>query len=214
MVPQFGASREDPPGEQLASSTATRQSAKRQRSAGPRKHAHNEGIIPLLARAVREVEASAQRGKASPQNRTKFQVIALLMREERARVKTEDGVSDSERAETLKRLDGVASILAKTAARDTSLITLLEPGATITEATRQLKRKMLVQAGIEVPEEAPAVPEPVKTLVPPELAERQVEPAGVHSRMLANPFLAPSLEAPKQPMPPFASRTGSCSTHC
>lgn len=201
MSPQFGASRKDPPGEQLASSTATRQPAKRQRSSGTRKHAHNEGIIPLLARAVREVEASAQRGKASPQNRTKFQVIALLMREERARVKTEEGVSDSERAETLKRLDGVAAILAKTAARDTSLITLLEPGATITEATRQLKRKMLVQAGIEVPEEAPAAPEPAKTLVPPELAERQVEPAGIHSRMLANPFLAPSLETPKQPTP-------------
>ena len=171
------------------------------RSNSRRKHAHNEGIIPLLARAVREVEASAQRGKATPANRTKFHVIALLMREERARVKTEEGVGESERAETLKRLDGVAAILAKTAARDTSLITLLEPAAPITDATRQLKRKMLEQAGIELPEEESTAPEPVRAFVPPELAERQVEPAGVEARMLANPFLAPDLAPPKQPTP-------------
>ena len=76
--------------------TATRTN----RSKNRRRHTHNEGIIPLLARAVREVEASAHRGKASPSGRTKFHVIALLMREERARVKTDETLSDSERAET------------------------------------------------------------------------------------------------------------------
>ncbi|WP_420813216.1 DEAD/DEAH box helicase [Leucobacter triazinivorans] len=200
----------------MATTTATRQSAAKgksgksaqprdtgaaSRSNGRRKHTHNEGIIPLLARAVREVEASAQRGKASPAGRTKFHVIALLMREERARVKTDESVSDSERAETLKRLDGVAAILAKTAARDTSLITLLEPTAPITEATRLLKRKMLTQAGIVLPEEEKAAPEPAQTFVPPELAERQVEPAGIDARMLANPFLAPDLAPPRTPTP-------------
>ena len=99
----------------MASSNAARSNSSK------RRHTHNEGIIPLLARAVREVEASAQRGKATPANRTKFHVIALLMREERARIKTSEELSDSERAETLKRLDGVASILAKTAGRDTWL---------------------------------------------------------------------------------------------
>ena len=89
----------------MASTTATRQPQTKNgaqrgqsRSNGRRKHTHNEGIIPLLARAVREVEASAQRGKATPANRTKFHVIALLMREERARVKTDDQLSESERA--------------------------------------------------------------------------------------------------------------------
>lgn len=193
----------------MASTTATRKtgtkSGAKSRSNGRRKHTHNEGIIPLLARAVREVEASAQRGKATPANRTKFHVIALLMREERARVKTEEGVSDAERTETLKRLDGVAAILAKTAARDTSLITLLEPTAPITEGTRSLKRKMIEQAGIELPEaessetEASAVMQ--KAVVPPELAERQVEPAGIVARKLASPFLEPNLEPPKQPTP-------------
>ena len=83
-------------------------------------------IIPILARKVREVEAKAQRGKLGPTNRMKFQVIAFLVREERARVKADTTLADAARAELLKRLDGVATILAKTAARDTSLIQLLE----------------------------------------------------------------------------------------
>ncbi len=198
---RFIAAGEYPSGDELATTTATRQHSRKSRAGAPRKHAHNEGIIPLLARAVREVEASAQRGKASPQNRTKFQVIALLMREERARVKTDEAVSDAERAETLKRLDGVAAILAKTAARDTSLIALLEPTATVSDVARQLKRKMLEQAGIELPEEEQGPAAQAKAFVPPELAERQVEPARIDSRMLANPFLAPSLAAPKRPTP-------------
>ncbi len=180
----------------MASMTATRTT----RSKSRRRHTHNEGIIPLLARAVREVEASAHRGKASPSGRTKFHVIALLMREERARVKTDESISESERAETLKRLDGVAAILAKSAARDTSLITLLEPAAPITEATRALKRKMLSQAGIELPDDEPE-PEPRAAYVPPELAERQVEPPGIEGRLLASPFLAPDLEQRKKPTP-------------
>lgn len=180
----------------MATTTATRST--KTRTQGRKRHTHNEGIIPLLARAVREVEASAQRGKASPANRTKFHVIALLMREERARVKSEEGIAEAERAETLKRLDGVAAILARTAARDTSLITLLEPTAPITDATRALKRKMLTQAGIELPEEEP---EPVRQLIPAELAERQVEPPGIEARMLANPFLVPDLTRTKKPTP-------------
>ena len=180
----------------MASMTATRTT----RSKNRRRHTHNEGIIPLLARAVREVEASAHRGKASPSGRTKFHVIALLMREERARVKTDETLSDGERAETLKRLDGVAAILAKSAARDTSLITLLEPTAPINEGTRALKRKMLAQAGIELPE-VEIEPEKKAGYVPPELAERQVEPAGIEGRMLSNPFLAPDLTQLVKPTP-------------
>ncbi|NLA64686.1 MAG: DEAD/DEAH box helicase [Leucobacter sp.] len=180
----------------MAITAATRRSRNQSR----RRHTHNEGIIPLLARAVREVEASAHRGKASPSGRTKFHVIALLMREERARVKTEEEISDSERAETLKRLDGIAAILAKSAARDTSLITLLEPTAPLTDATRSLKRKMLTQAGIELPQDEPE-PETKAAYVPPELAERQVEPPGISGRMLANPFLAPDFNQVKPPTP-------------
>ena len=115
-----------------------------------RKPVDNTGVIPQLAKAAREVEASAQRGKVSPSNRTKFQVIALLMREERARVKTEEGLSDAERAETLKRLDGVASILAKTAARDTSLIHLLEVDQATSPVARRMRRDWLLESGAEL----------------------------------------------------------------
>ena len=157
----------------------------------------NTGLIPVLARAVREVETAAGRGHVSPAGRTKFQVIALLVREERARAKTDEDLSEADRAETLKRLDGVATILAKTAARDTSLIALLESSGPTSDATRSLRRRMLEEAGYDVGQEqapAPAAVDP--------LAGRQVMPTSVRSRQLANPFLAPDL----RPAPSLTSR--------
>ena len=56
------------------------------RSGSRRSGFDNSGLIPILARKVREVEAKAATGKkVGPTNRTKFQVIAFLVREERAR---------------------------------------------------------------------------------------------------------------------------------
>ncbi|GAB3604249.1 DEAD/DEAH box helicase [Microbacterium aureliae] len=159
-------------------------------------------IIPILARKVREVEAKAQRGKLGPTNRVKFQVIAFLVREERARVKEEGAVPDNARAELLKRLDGVATILAKTAARDTSLIQLLEVDQAASPVARRMRRDWLLESGAELqPDEliiTDVAPAPA-TVVPPALAERQVVPAAIESRQLANPFLAPdlALRAPK-----------------
>jgi hypothetical protein len=110
----------------------------------PRSRDDDAPIIPILARKVREVEAKAQSGaKLGPTNRTKYQVIALLMREERARVKTDGELTDANRAELLKRLDGIAQILAKTAARDTSLITLLEPDAGVSTVAQRFRRDCL-----------------------------------------------------------------------
>ena len=146
----------------------------------------NEGIIPVLARAVREVEAAAGRGRVRPSGRTKFQVVALLVREERARVKAAGAMSEAERAEQLKRLDGIATILAKTAARDTSLLALLAEDAQASDAATSLKHEMLRAAGIEPPEVEEPEPEPVLAT-----AERRVVPQSVISRQLANPFLAP-----------------------
>jgi len=166
------------------------------------KTADNEGLIPVLARAVREVEGAAQRGPVSPANRTKFQVIALLMREERQRAKADTEVSESVRTELLKRLDGVATILAKTAARDTSLIALLEMDKPATDAAKSLRRRMLEDAGMEVPEEeAPAAP-----AAQTQSAERQVVPVAVRSRLLSNPFLAPDFDAAAFTPPPPARR--------
>ena len=102
--------------------TAARGSSQRRRKTSSSRRDDEAPVIPILARKVREVEAKAQRGKLGPTNRVKFQVIAFLVREERARVKADTEITDAARAELLKRLDGVATILAKTAARDTSLI--------------------------------------------------------------------------------------------
>jgi hypothetical protein len=157
------------------------------------------GVIPVLARAVREVEGAAERGKVGPSNRTKFQVIALLMREERAKAKTDASLTDAERTELLKRLDGVATILAKTAARDTSLISLLAEEAAVTDAARKLRRDMLIASGAELgPEELILVKEPVP--VAPEV-EKQVVPQSVIARQLSNPFLAPDFTRPVKVKP-------------
>ncbi|MPV37264.1 DEAD/DEAH box helicase [Georgenia subflava] len=151
-----------------------------------------EGIIPVLAKVVREVEAAVQRGRVSPSVRTRFQVVALLVREERSRQKADTTITEARRAEQLKRLDGIAVILAKTAARDTSLLRLLDTDVVPSDAARDLRRKLLEDAGIEVPPEEPPEPEPAAAAAP---AQRQVVPQSVVSRQLANPFLAPDYSA-------------------
>ncbi|MGZ5417040.1 MAG: DEAD/DEAH box helicase [Nocardioides sp.] len=154
----------------------------------------NDGIMPVLARAVREVETAVQRGPVAPSVRTKFQVIALLVRETRAHVKTDESSSETHRAEQLKRLDGVATILAKTAARDTSLLALLAEDAVASDSAKALKREMLKAAGFEAAAEEVAPPEPT----PAGPTKRQVVPQSVISRQLANPFMAPDFAAVEQ----------------
>ena len=156
--------------------------------------------MPVLARAVREVEAAVERGKMTPYVRTRFQVVALLVREERARVNADESATDAYRAEQLRRLDGIATILAKTAARDTSLLALLADDAVISDAAAALKRDMLIAAGVEPPPEEPPVSEPDAGSAEP---VKRVVPQSVVSRQLANPFLAPdfSSAAPAAPRP-------------
>ena len=149
-------------------------------------------MIPVLARAVREVEAAAQRGKVRPSGRTKFQVVALLVREERARIRTDAESTEAQRTEQLKRLDGVATILAKTAARDTSLLVLLPEDAPVSDDAATLKREMQLAAGFEVPDEPEPEPQPDDA---PVAVERRVVPQSVVARQLANPFLAPDFSA-------------------
>jgi len=153
----------------------------------------NDGIIPVLARTVREVEAAAERGPVRPSVRTKFQVVALLVREERARVRADEASSETHRAERIKRLDGVALILAQTAARDTSLLALLAEDAVVSDAARSLRRDMLREAGIESVNDEVTPPEPVAAGT-----ERRVVPQSVVSRQLANPFLAPDFTSVRQ----------------
>jgi len=147
--------------------------------------------MPVLAKAVRDVESRAQRGPLNHAQRTRFQVIGLLVREERQRVKTDTELTDSSRAEQLKRLDGVATILAKVATRDPSLFTLLGDDVELADDARALKREMLAEAGLGPKPDATAesAEETVVTK-----ADRHV-PQSVMSRQLANPFQPPDFAA-------------------
>ena len=158
-----------------------------------KKTSDDEGIIPILARAVREVESAAGRGKVTAQNRVKFQVAALLVREERSKVKDSESLPPSERQETLKRLDGLASIMAKTAAKDTSLIQLLAPEAKVSEGAKKLRRDYLVASGQRLAPDDLIVVTDIPTSDPE--AAKQVVPASVRQAQLANPFMAPDLAA-------------------
>jgi SNF2 family DNA or RNA helicase len=146
----------------------------------------------VLARTAREVEVAAQRGRVLSSDRTKFQVVAVLARQERARVRAEVS-SDARRSAMLKRLDGIALILAQIATLDTSLLELLAEDAVLSDAARALTRNLLKDAGIEAaPVEVTPPPEPP---VAPATTERRVVPQAIISRQLANPFLAPDFSA-------------------
>ena len=155
---------------------------------GKRRERDNDGILPVLAKAVREVEGAAQRGHIQ---RTKFQVIALLAREERARVRADGSLSPVERDRELKRLDGIATILAQIAAGEPSLFVQLGEDAEISDSARSLKREMQSAAGME-PDQEIERPEPVAADA---TAKRQARPQSVVTAQLANPFLAPDFSA-------------------
>jgi superfamily II DNA or RNA helicase len=150
--------------------------------------------VAELARSARELEAAAQRDRVTPAVRTKFQAVAMLLRDERARVRAADA-SDSRRDQQLKRLDGIATILATTAVRDSGLMALLAEDAGVSDAARSLRLEMARDLGIEPTPEPIAPAEPTAA---PARPEPQVIPQSVISRQLANPFLAPDLSAAPQ----------------
>jgi hypothetical protein len=157
----------------------------------------------VLAEAAAEVDRAVQRPPLRPSTRTKFQVVALLVREERARVMADGDLTEAKRTEQLKRLDGVATMLARTAARDTSLLQLLAEDSKVSDAARALKATMMRAAGMEPPEEPEPEPAPV---TPDAGAQTRVVPRSVISRQLANPFLAPDFEAAAERFAPQPRR--------
>ncbi len=132
-----------------------------------------------------------QRNRVTPAVRTKFEAVALGVREEHARVQKDPTTSQSYRAEQQKRLDGIATILAKTAVLDPGLLKLLSGDGVGSDAARTITRTMQRAAGIE-----PTLAEPASTApVDGPGTERRVVPQSVISRQLANPFLAPDFSA-------------------
>ncbi|HYO41145.1 MAG TPA: SNF2-related protein [Nocardioidaceae bacterium] len=159
-----------------------------------RRNQDQEGIIPVLAIAVREVERAVQRGQVSGEQRARFQAVALLAREERTRIRDDRALSEVRRDAQLKRLDGLATILAQTAAREPSLFLMLDENVEVSSRTRLLQREMQVAGGLQPdPEEDDAGPE----ARPAAQVERQVVPQSVVAAQLANPFRVPEYGAPK-----------------
>ncbi|WP_246004161.1 DEAD/DEAH box helicase [Nocardioides marmoriginsengisoli] len=184
----------------MARGTQRRQQGARRtapRAQGRARNQDDRGLIPQLARAVREVESAVERRSIAPSTRTKFQVIALLVREERARIKGDTELTEGRRGEELKRLDGIATILAQTAARDTTLFSLLAEDAVVTDAAKNLIREIKTAGGLEVLIEEEPEPEVVESVV----TERRVVPQAVRARQLANPFLVPDFSAARRSRP-------------
>jgi hypothetical protein len=159
-------------------------------------------MIPVLAQAAHEVDGAVRRPPTRQAVRTKFQVVALLMREERARVRADGDLTENQRTKRLDRLDAVGTLLARIAARDTSLLELLGEDARVSDAAREFKADMMRAGGLEPPEEPP--PAPAAAPVPG--AEKQVVPRSVISRQLANPFLAPDFAAAAERQAPKVRR--------
>ncbi|HET7431441.1 MAG TPA: DEAD/DEAH box helicase [Nocardioides sp.] len=149
----------------------------------------------MLAQAVREVERAVAGRQLTSGQRARFQASALLARAERAHVRADETLTPAQRDIQLKRLEGLATILAQIATREPSLFSLLQDDAEVSEATRRLEREMQVQAGLEPEPE----PEPAPTTSSPTARERTALPQSVVQAQLANPFLVPdfSLPAPR-----------------
>jgi superfamily II DNA or RNA helicase len=158
-----------------------------QRGNQRKKHRDQEGILPVLARTVRDVENASRRG-ATSMDRARFQAVALLAREERARVRADQSLSDAQRDIQLKRLEGIAMILAQIAAAQPSYFDLLAEDAEITSGVRAVKRELQRAGGVE-PDPEPEAPVVVAGAL---RSEREVPaPASVVARQMANPFQVP-----------------------
>jgi hypothetical protein len=70
--------------------------------------------------AVREVERAVNQRQLSSGQRARFQAAALLARAERANVRADDALTPTQKEAQLKRLEGLATILAQIATREPS----------------------------------------------------------------------------------------------
>ncbi len=176
-----------------AGGQAQRRNGRGQAGRNGRRYDDQQGIIPVLARAVREVENAVQRGRVTTTDRTKYHVVAILAREERVRVRGDRSIEDARRDTELKRLEGIAAILAQIAASHPTFFELLQDDAEITSEVRSLKREMQAKAGLDTTAEPQGGEDGEEETAAP---ERQARPRSVVARQLANPFMAPDFSTP------------------
>ncbi len=172
------------------SGPARSQSGAPKRAASPRRR-KDAGAVSVLADAVRKVATAVERGRVTATTLATYQAVAILVRELRAAAKVEP--NERKRTAEMKRLDGLGETMARTAARNASLLKLLTDDAVLLPGTKDAMSELRRKAGMAELEEPPAPeaapePEPVRQ-------ERQVVPQSVISRQLANPFLAPDFSA-------------------
>jgi hypothetical protein len=153
----------------------------------------------VLNEAVQRIEAAVRQGKVNATTRARFQAVALVVRELRERVKT-GSLSDTQRNAQLTRIEGIATVLARTAARDTSLLNLLSEDAALLDGASTYMRELREAAGMEAPAAQVETPADTDVSAPPQRVERRVVPQSVVSRQLSNPFLAPDFSAAPAPV--------------
>ncbi|WP_033799876.1 DEAD/DEAH box helicase [Tropheryma whipplei] len=123
-------------------------------------------LLSALARTVREVEMSLVRKRIGPSSVMRFHAVALLLRQERARVKSDPDITDTVRTELIRRLDGLAAVMVRIAARDTALMSIVTPDAPVSDGALLYRRRLLSQIGVidsdgessEIREAAPPPP--------------------------------------------------------
>ena len=138
------------------------------------------------------VQYAVDRGRVTADTRSTFQAVALLVRELRAQAKSAE-VAEAQRTVQLKRIDGIAAMMARTAAGNASLLALLTDDAAVLPGTSGAVRQLRASAGMESAPE-PVAPEPAPSAGQ---AGRQVVPQSAIARQLSNPFLAPDFSAPQ-----------------
>jgi hypothetical protein len=165
--------------------------SRRPRDAGP---------VAVLAKAAGRVEVAVDRQRVTPSTRATFHAVAILMREWREHVKRE--MPEPKKATELRRIEGLATALARTAARDGGLLALLtDDSAEVLPDTRALLWELRREAGLEAPEQPPPTASPFGGARRSNGEESRVIPQSVIARQLANPFLAPDYSAAPPPRP-------------
>ncbi|MEO6204860.1 MAG: DEAD/DEAH box helicase family protein, partial [Mycobacteriales bacterium] len=140
----------------------------------------------MLGEAIRDVDAALRRDRLRASDRATFQAVTLLLREERTRVQAGGSAAQQ------KRIDELATLLARTAPRDGSLLSLLAEDAPLVDGTRDRIAQLQRLAGVDAPVAAVVTEAQDSSATP---LPRQAVPQSVRARQLANPFLEPDYES-------------------
>ena len=90
---------------------------------------------------VRDIERAVAGRQLTSGTRARFQASALLARAERAHVRNDEALTPAQRDTQLKRLEGLATILAQIATREPSLFSLLQEDADVSTHVTCVDRK-------------------------------------------------------------------------